>query len=420
MTQDPNPKTLYICYFALLEPLVQTQVIPYLKGIARDGFEVSLLTFEPDLKTTWTNEQIEDRRKLMSEIGIEWHHLAYHKRPSVPATLYDIFVGARVVRKLINQKKLDVLHCRVHVPALMASIARKFSRRKPKIIFDIRGFFPEEYTDAGVWPENGIVYRSVKRVEKWLLKEADAFVVLTEKARNVLFPESLDSGRDKHGRPVEVIPCCVDFEARFSNLEPSNAVAKARLGIEGRFVIVHLGALGGLYLTKEIADFLEFSRLQEPRTFAMLLTQSDPAEIIGFFLDKGFTESDYLVKKVDPKDVPGYLSACDVALSFVKSSFSTLSRSPTKIPEYLACGVPIVANSGVGDVDLFIEDKRVGALIKDFSNQSYLTALNEIREMRENGNLDERCRNAAREGFDLSTTGWHRYLRLYRRLLDGK
>lgn len=420
MSEHHKSRTLYICYFGMREPLVQTQVIPYLQGIANDGFEVSLLTFEPNLKESWTKKQIEDRQALMSEMGIEWQYLAYHKRPSVPATLYDIFAGARVVRKLINQKNLDVLHCRVHVPALMASIARKFSRRKPKIIFDIRGFFPEEYTDAGVWPENGLVYRTVKRIEKWLLKEADAFVVLTEKARNVLFPESSASGFDKFNRPVEVIPCCVDFEARFSDLELTRAVAKARLGIEDRFVVVHLGALGGLYLTKKIADFLEFSRLQEPKTFAMLLTQSDPAEIIGLLKNRGFTDSDYLINKVDPKEVPGYLSACDIALSFVKSSFSTLSRSPTKIPEYLACGVPIVANSGVGDVDLLIKEKRVGSLIQDFSTESYRQVLYEIRQMRDRENLDESCRNAAREGFDLRATGWHRYLRLYRKLLGGK
>ncbi|MFN0277448.1 MAG: glycosyltransferase [Pyrinomonadaceae bacterium] len=412
------PNTLYICYFGLREPLVQTQVIPYLKGIANDGFEVSLLTFEPNLES-WTEEQIEESQRSMNDVGIEWHHLAYHKRPSLPATLYDIFIGAVTIRKLIVKKNLDILHCRIHVPALMASIARNLSRRRPKIIFDIRGFFPEEYTDAGVWQENGLIYRVVKRVEKWLLKEADAFVVLTEKARNSLFPESLKSGFDKLGRPVEVIPCCVDFESRFSNLE-SSQVAKERLGIEDRFVIVHLGALGGLYLSKEITDFLEFSRLQEPRTFAMLLTQSDPAEIVGLLKNRGFAETDYLVKNVDPNDVPRYLSACDLSISFVKSSFSTLSRSPTKIPEYLACEVPIVANSGVGDVEMLIEGNRVGTLIKDFSDQSYLAALNDIHALKAEGNLAERCRNAAREGFDLRSVGWHRYLRLYRRLIDGK
>ena len=420
MTHDPKPKTLYICYFALREPLVQTQVIPYLLGLVDDGIDVTLLTFEPDLKNSWTTEQIEIERRSLHERGIAWRQLAYHKRPSVPATMYDILIGANYVRKFVNHENVDILHCRVHVPALMAAIARKLTRRKPKMIFDIRGFFPEEYTDAGVWPENGWIYRSVKRVEKWLLKESDGFVVLTEKARAVLFPESAESGFDNSGRPVEVIPCCVDFEARFSESKMPRDTAKEQLGLKDRFVVVHLGALGGLYLNQEIADFLEYSRLQDSRTFAMLLTQSNPAEIIRLLKEKGFGESDYLVRKVDPKEVPGYLNACDIALSFVKSSFSTLSRSPTKIPEYLACGVPIVANSGVGDVDLLIEGERVGALITDFSDASYRRALDEIDSLRKIGDLEDRCRIAARAGFDLRRIGWQRYVRLYHRLLDRK
>ena len=41
---------LYICYFGLREPLVQTQVLPYLRELARGGVRMSLLTFEPDRK----------------------------------------------------------------------------------------------------------------------------------------------------------------------------------------------------------------------------------------------------------------------------------------------------------------------------------------------------------------------------------
>ena len=149
------PNTLYICYFGLREPLVQTQVIPYLLEILKDQVKVTLLTFEPDLKTKWTAEQIETERAALAEKGIDWRFLAYHKRPSVPATAYDVFYGTFYVARLLRKEKYDVLHGRVHLPTLMGALARKFSKHKPKLLFDIRGFFPEEYTDAGVWPANG-------------------------------------------------------------------------------------------------------------------------------------------------------------------------------------------------------------------------------------------------------------------------
>ncbi len=138
--------TLYLCYFGLREPLVQTQVLPYLREIKKiDNLKVSLLTFEPDFKKTWTTEQIEAEKKKLAEENISWYCLPYHKRPSIPATSYDIFCGAWFAWKITRREKIDVLHARVHVPAMMGAIAKKISSgRKPKLLFDIRGFFPEE------------------------------------------------------------------------------------------------------------------------------------------------------------------------------------------------------------------------------------------------------------------------------------
>lgn len=111
-----RPHTLYICYFGLLEPLVQTQVLPYLRQISGGSVKVSLLTFEQNPKEKWTKEQIAaERRKLFDE-GIEWHFLTYHKRPSVPATLYDVLRGTLFSLKLVREKKIDALHARAERP----------------------------------------------------------------------------------------------------------------------------------------------------------------------------------------------------------------------------------------------------------------------------------------------------------------
>ena len=190
-------RSLYIAYFGVGEPLVQTQVIPYLRELVKSGNEMTLLTFESG------DVDDEEIRKELIEQGVEWHWLRYHKRPSVPATMFDILNGARFIKNLNARKKFDILHARSHVPMMMAAVARKISPNKPKLLFDIRGFMPEEYVDAGVWPAGGVIFRGVKRVENWLMKEADAFVVLTEKALEIL--------ADEIGmRLVEVIPCCVD------------------------------------------------------------------------------------------------------------------------------------------------------------------------------------------------------------------
>lgn len=409
---------LYICYFGLRQPLVQTQVLPYLRELIKAGHKITLLTFEPEFRKKWTPNEIGRTRSDLAAEGITWEVLAYHKRPSSIATAYDIFRGALKVKRLIATRDIDLLHGRVHVPTLMGALGRRLSGRKPKLLFDIRGFFPEEYTDAGIWPENGGVYRTVKRVEKWLMKESDGFVVLTETARDTLFPEAVKTGVDKHERPVKVIPCCVDLEGRFAiDRDKLRAEFRGKLGIVDRFVFVHVGALGGLYLTEQIADFLQAVRSRDPRTFAIFLTQSDPELIVPLLRERGFTEDDFYVGQAAPADVPGYLCASDVGLSFVKAGYATRSRSPTKIPEYLACGLPIVANAGVGDVDALIERDQIGVVIQGFDDDSFRAGLGAVDSL---GKIGDVCRSVAAREFDLTLVGGDRYRAIYRELTASK
>lgn len=491
--------TLYICYFGVRQPLVQTQVIPYLLEITKSDklrlvepedeaskrnksdilqfvepedadnkrnkydilqfvapvgensklkfaghVAVSLLTFEPDFHEKWKPEQIEAERKKLAKMGIEWHCLPYHKRFSAVATAYDIFRGAWFIRRMIREKEIDVLHGRVHVPTLMGALARKFSKQKPKLLFDIRGFFPEEYTDAGIWPENGWLYRSAKRVERWLMTEADGFVVLTEKAREILFPDFDCDGNQAarvprpvattsenpqskirnpklEGRSVEVIPCCVDLK-RFETANAASRTAMRRkLRIDDRFVMVYVGSFGGWYLTKETADFYGALKQKREDAFALILTQSNPEMIEPLLRDRGFGEDDFHITQVLPGEIPQYLSAADAAISFIKPCYSKQASSPTKNAEYLACGLPIVINDGIGDSTEFTKQDRTGVVIEEFDAQAYAATLDELSEMMaDRKGVGERCRESARKRFDLENVGGARYRRLYRRLLIDK
>ena len=407
-------RTLYICYFGLREPLVQTQVLPYLRQLQSDQVKVSLLTFEPRFKETWTPDEIAKQRAALAAEGISWHFRKYHKWPSLPATIYDMVAGAWTILGIMRREGVSVLHARNHVPAVMGAIARKFKRAQA--VFDIRGFMPEEYTDAGVWPENGYLYRGLKRVERYLLQTSDAFVLLTEKARELVFPGCKDA--DNQGRPIEVIPCCVDF-ARFEMApQTSRESVREELKVTNRRVIVYVGSFGGWYLTDEMTEFLAVAHEQDPQTFSLILTQSPRQSVAERMTSLGIEPQDFLVTEVGPGDVPRYLKAADIAISFIKPCYSKQASSPTKIAEYLASGLPIVCNAGVGDLDKLIEEKNVGALLREFTPQAYLRILNEIDQLRNEAKLAERLQAVARQEFDLVGVGRTRYRRLYARLAE--
>jgi glycosyltransferase involved in cell wall biosynthesis len=406
-------RALYLCYFGLREPLVQTQVLPYLRQLVAAGVEVHLLTFEPALARSWTAGDLERRRARLAAEGIRWECLPYHRRPSLPATLYDIVAGARRATRIVRTYDIGLVHARSHVAAAMGAMVKRRTGRP--LVFDIRGFLPEEYVDTGAWPAGGLLYRLVKAAERRLLRVADGFVVLTETARDILFTGSAES--DRAGRPVEVIPCCVDLE-RFARAgAASRERVRRELGLEGRRVVVYAGALGSWYLTEEMADFLAVAHEGDGRTFSLVLTQSRP-EIIGRLLrERGVADGDVLIRRVSPAEVPEYLSAADIAVSFIKPCYSKLASSPTKLAEYLAAGLPVVCNAGIGDVDEVVEGDQVGVIVRGTGREEYREALRAVEALRRDAGLAARCRTSARTRFDLETVGGARYRRLYRRVL---
>jgi len=406
-------KSLYICYFGLREPLVQTQVLPYIREIRKAGIEFVLLTFEP---TGQDETKFEEYRAELASEGIDWHWLRYHKRFSVLATAYDIFRGTLFVWQRIGKGDIDLVHSRVHVPQMMASLARRFSRNKPKLLFDIRGFFPEEYTDAGIWPEGGFIYGTVKRVERWLMRDADGFVVLTEKAREILFPGSLETGCDNLGRPVEVIPCCVDLNKFVRESPDSIDEGRKKINATGKFVIAYVGSFGGWYLTSELLELFRTARALRQDAFALILTQRDSETIESLIKNAGYGTGEFVVKSVKPNEISHYLNSANVAVSLIKACYSKLSSSPTKIAEYLACGIPVIANAGIGDVDSLITQKRVGVLVTGFNPADYANAFARLEEL---GEIGENCRKIAISEFGLEECGGPRYRSLYSRILGS-
>ena len=273
---------------------------------------------------------------------------------------------------------------------------------------------PEEYVDAGVWPAGGVLYRITKVVERRLLSAADAFVVLTDRAREILFPGC--STTDRLGKPLEVIPCCVDM-ARFDVSHGLRDRIRSRLNVNRRRVLVYVGALGGWYLSSEMANFIALAREHDPAIFPLFLTQSGPElEIFKSRLSQlGLSPGDYWAGSVLPNEVPGYLAAADFAFCFIKPGYSKLASSPTKIAEFLASGLPVLCNSGIGDVDKLLAANRVGVIIDNFDRKTCIRGLFELEELAADPEMQQRCRAVAERCFDLGTIGGARYHRLYSR-----
>lgn len=392
---------LYLCYLGIDEPLVQTQVVAYLEGLLHGGFRPVLLTFEP---RPLTREETDARRARLAARGVRWHWVRYHKRPTVPATAWDVLVGIVVGLALVRSYRVKLLHARSHVPGVMALVLKWLTGAR--LLFDVRGFMAEEYVDAGVWPAGGFLFRLTKRLERRLVRAADGIVVLTARAKELLqrwYP------RECRGKPVRVIPCCVDLrDGRF----PDAARAPGGDGL----ALVYVGKLGGWYLVEEMAALAAAARDAVPNFRWQVWTQSAPDLLRPALRARGLN-GEVAVGTLPPEEVGRALTAADVAVSLIKPCLSKLSSSPTKVAEYLAAGLPVISTAGIGDLDDVLGGRGrgpVGVLVRELDERGYRQALAEVQELRRDPELAARCRRVAREEFDLRDVGWARYVEMYR------
>ena len=358
-------RVLYVSYDGLLDPLGQAQILPYVRALARGGTRFSLLTFEkPGVLRTRGGELVFWRRQLAAE-GIAWTALRYTKRPPALSTAWDIARGIAVGLRLARRVDAQVVHARSYVAAVIGrTVAVRVGAR---FLFDLRGMWPEERVDGGLWPAGGWRYRVAKRVERGLVREADALVTLTERhARNF-------------SRLVTVIPCGVEPE-RFA--EPNqHTVSPGPIPL-----LIYAGSLGTRY-----------------RGDAMK----------AFAAHRGYTL--WVLTGTASALVPTALARAWAGLCFVEPGTSGAGVWPVKVSEYLAAGLPVVVNAGLGDLDDFIPRHRVGVVVKGFDPVSYADGWERLEALTADPDLRARCRAVAREYLSVER-GVAQYRALYDKL----
>ena len=396
-----QPRVLYLSYDGALEPLGQSQILPYLRRLAARGAAITLLTFEKRADRR-RPERIRFLRDELSTQGIHWVPLAYHKRPTVLATSWDVLVGALSAWRIIRRDRIQLLHARSDVAALIAWLLKRATGTR--MLFDMRGFWADERVEGGHWAPTGRLYRVAKRLERVFLEEADEIITLTEWARDTV-QERLGAACP----PITVIPTCVDLE-RFS---PATAAGPPANGP----VFVYAGSVGTWYLLPEMLRFMERAAQRFPGARLLLLTRQTEeaaAALRACALNPGAVT----MVTADTDEVPGWLARAQAGLAFYKPGFSRRGTCPTKIGEYLAMGLPVVVNTGVGDTEMLIGDTQTGAVLPEFTPEAYDRALEELQRLWTAPDLAARCRAAAERSCALPT-GVERYWGIYQRAAGG-
>ncbi|UOE85836.1 glycosyltransferase [Vibrio splendidus] len=391
-----KPSTLYLSYTGLLEPLGRSQILSYLSRLSKD-YSITLVTFEKRDDFT-KKDELEKLRSECEMFGINWQPRIYHNRPRLIATVWDLLMLLWDTFRLSSRNKVKLIHCRSYIPAIAAWLASKITRTP--FIFDMRALWLEELIEGKRLKRHSITHKVLNKLKCSILKDAAVVVSLTEAAIPYLKENFI--GLDE--KFFEVIPTCVDLD-KFEHFK------KTTNGLT-------FGTMGSVITSRFRSDWmfqlLSIQYRDNPDTNFKIVSRDSFDEIQDLKTVCGLTDSKFSLSSSTPEDIVDNISDIDVAVIFFTPGISTLGTSPTRIAEFLACGIPVIVNKDVGDTSNIIDKYKVGVVLQDSNVESIELALNQIHDLLQDVELAERCKQTARVVFSVDT-GASRYLASYKK-----
>ena len=385
-------RVVYVSHNEIDNGLVRSQVLPYLRGLAERDVEVRLLTYERDGSSFPEGEFPRDR----------WTALRARRGTGLLAKAIDVAAGVVAVLRLVARHRADLVHARSYVPAAIA-LAVRILRGRP-YVFDMRGFLPEEYVDVGYWTTGDVRYRVARLAERVLLAGAGGIVCPSTDAERRLrsAPEYRSATRAK---PITVQPSMVDLD-RFRPRPERAAVP----------TLVYSGSLGTWYMLDEMLAVYARARDLVPALRLLIVTRSDPAIVRDAVRRAHLEDTAITSRPAGYSEMPGLLGSSHVAIALVRQARSKLGASALKVAEYLACGLPVVLNAGLGDADGLVARYEAGHVVPSYAEPDLDRAAKAIADLLHDEQARANARRLAEEHFDLAV-GVERYRALYAQIL---
>jgi glycosyltransferase involved in cell wall biosynthesis len=397
-------RVLYLSQEGMAEPLGQSQVLSYLRGLAACGHQISLISYEQaDVHRDKT--RMRALRKGTESAGIHWYPLRYRNRPAGIATAQQIALGTLLGSWICLRRRIGIVHARSYVMSVVAIALCLVCRAR--YLFDMRGLWPEDRLSSGQWSADSRMYRLVKWFERRFFRRADAVVSLTQAAVPVIrgYPEV----QQRPSLPIAVIPTCTDLD-RFKPTSGADPLPPAV-----PFILGYVGSLGTCYLLDEMLRYFLRLRLRRPDARMIFLNRHDHALIRASAEALGVPADALEIGAVAHADMPSAMRRLDASVMFIRSNVADVARLPTKLGELLGCGIPVISNSGLGDVPTILAEESVGVTLDVFDTSDLDRGVDELLALTARPDTGARCRIAAERHFALPQ-GIAQYDALYRRL----
>lgn len=360
----------YINFDGMFCSVFDSQILTLIKLLKKENVDIKLINFD---RECFYKESIQHTNKKIHYIeSILNDKIILIKKVKKGSYLEPIIMNLYVSKLCRNIKSVTdnniIFHCRGQYSSYIAlKVKEKLKDKNIKVISDFRGILDKEY--ISVYKNRNIFYKitlplivnKIKRIEKYIIENANYITCVTNSYRNILANEYLLNYNN-----IYVIPTCINIEDINFSLKDRIQIRK-ELNIENKYVIIYSGGGQAWQQPNEIIQTYIKIKKQKKEAYLMILTKDK--EIFEPLLKQNKIDSDnYVIISCEYKDIYKYLSCADLGLLIRKDNAVNKVASPTKFAEYISCHVPILLSRNIGDLDYFIKTYKVGLYIDDVND----------------------------------------------------
>lgn len=360
---------IYITFDGLRDPLGQSQILPYLNNLNTNE-NIFIFSFE---KVSKLNQYFKLNK------NITHYSVSFQNSKFKILKIFNILNFFFLILRKIFFKKVKIIHCRGLYPAILGLMIKKI--KKTKLIYDMRGFSVEEKVDNEVINLHSyfgkVLFYMLKSLERNVIENSDAIVVLTNKAKDFL------QKNYKINSKISVIPCSVCYNKFNSeNFKKIKKKLLRRLNVpEEARVLIYIGSFGKYYLINDILNV--YYKLNETiKNLFFLIITNDNKDSKFNYMNKKF-DNKIIVKTVNWRNIPKILSIADISISLIRQTFAKIASTPTKVSESLAMGIPVISNRNIGDYDEILESNKLGAIVRSSNGNLKEAEIFQIKKLLE-------------------------------------
>lgn len=312
-------------------------------SLAKAGYDVHILAWDRDTDVKETDDfvQVADARIPITRLGYK----ATYGEGTKNLKAYLSFQFS--MRKWLRKHPFDIVHaCDFDTAFFSNGVVR---RKKEKFVFDIFDFLFGE-------PE-GIVQKTVKKVQLKIIDRADATIICTEERR-----KQIAGSVPKKLTVIHNTPAAAQIGQSENRTEQT-----------GRVKIVYVGILQDFRLLKEIAEAVSENNGIE-------LHIGGFGKYEEFFTDmaKRF-DNIYFYGRLTYDQTLSLESECDIMLAVYDPSIENHRfAAPNKFYESLMLGKPVVMVKNTG-MSQAVESNGIGTLI-EYSKEGFVDGINKLIE----------------------------------------